>query len=142
MSGEALGQAVAHERCRRRTAWRDAHPAADDGTTQGGHPVFRQLDPGLQNDAWIDLRAPAFEGETFFHGQQYLADSEQPDDRDQEVEPAQQLVPAKGHAQLTGRRILAHGCKCEAKHHGRNCFRGWFSTHADEAAKGEELHGE
>src|SRR5262245_12859865 len=88
---DALGHAVAHKGCWRRTTWRNSHPAADDGATQRCRPELRQLGPGLQHDTWIDLRAPTSEGKAFLHRQQDLADAEQTDDCDQKVEAAQQL---------------------------------------------------
>src|SRR3546814_732877 len=107
--GEALGQAVAHEGRRRGAARGDTHPAADDGAADRGHPELRQPFPSLQHDARIDLGDLALERQAFLHRQQDLADAEQADDGDEEVEAAQQLVPAEGHAQLPRRRVLSDG---------------------------------
>ena len=83
-----------------------------------GHPVSRQLLPGLRAPtSHVDLRARALEGKPLLHGEEDLADAEQADHGDEEVEAAQELGRAEGHAQLPGHRVEADRGEREAEHH-------------------------
>src|SRR5579862_7633929 len=77
---------------------RNAQPAAHDGAAHKRQPIARQLCPGLEHDREIRIRAPAFERETVFHPDEDLADTEETDNDDQEVESAQQQRQSEGHA--------------------------------------------
>ena len=138
---EALGQVVAHERRRDRAAGRDAKPAADGGGTQQRYPIARQLLPYFQHDAQADRGGMTAQREPLLHGQQDLADSEQPDDRDQEIDAAQQRVPAEGHAQLTGDGIHADRGQQQAERHGDDGLVLFLAPQADERAEGQQVDG-
>ena len=64
------------------------------------------------------LAVLALELQALLHRQQDLADAEQPDHRDQEVEAAQQLGEAERQAQLAGDVVEPDGGEREADHHG------------------------
>ena len=103
---------------------------------------MRQLLPGLPDHARIDARVHALERQPLLHGQQNLADAEQADHRDQEIEAAQQFVGAKGHAQGAGDGVEPDGGEREAEHHRGDGLGRMALAEADEAAKGEQLHRE
>ena len=140
--GDALGDAVAHERGRRRARRADAHPAADQAGAQRGGPVGRQLFPGLPHHLRVDLRGVAAEAQALFHGQQDLADTEQADHRDQEVEAAQQFGEAERQTQLPGHLIEADRAERKADHHRGDGLERRLLAQADEAAEGEEIDRE
>jgi hypothetical protein len=134
-----LGQAVAHERRRRGAPRRDAHPDADQRAAQRRRPVARQLLPGLPHDLGVDAGRLAGEAQALFHRQQDLADAEQADHRDQEVEAAHQLGEAEGHAQLTRDRVHADRSQREAERHRHQDLERRALAHADEAAEREQV---
>src|SRR6266478_1914821 len=90
--GEALGEVVAHERGGDRTARSDAEPASNGGGAQERHPVARHFLPHFQHRAQADAGGVAAQRKPLLHGQEDLADAEQADDGDQEVDSAQQFV--------------------------------------------------
>ena len=111
-------------------------------TAQRGQPEFGQLLPGFQHDLGIDLGRLSFEGKAFFHGHENLANTEQADHGDQEIEALEQFRVAEGHAQLAGDGVHADGGEGEAQHHGRDGLGRRLLAHAHEAGEGEQLHGE
>jgi hypothetical protein len=137
-----LGDAVAHERGGRGAGGRDSHPAPDHARAQRSHPVARQLGPGLQHDLGIDAGGAAFEAQALLHGEQDLADAEQADDGDEEIEAVQQLGKSERQAQLPGDVVEPDGSKGESDHHRRDGLERRLFAHADEAAEGEEVDGE
>ena len=137
-----LGHAIAHERRGRRAAGRDAHPAADEAAAQRRQPVARQLLPRLQHDLRIDLRALARERQALLHRQQDLADAEEADHRDQEVEAPHQLGKAEGQPQLAGDGVHADRGEREAQHHRRERLERRALAHADEAAERQQMDRE
>jgi hypothetical protein len=139
---QAPSEAVGHERGRGGAAGRDAHPAADQAAAQVGQPVARHAGPGGQDHAQGEPRALALERQPLLHGQQDLADAEQADHRHQEVEALEQLHRAEGEPELAGDRIQAHRRQREAQHHRAQDLGRRLLAHADEAAEGQELHGE
>ena len=126
----------------RGAARRDPHPAADQRAAQRGRPVARQLRQVSQHHLQVDLRVLALEGEALLHGEQDLADAEQADHRDQEVEAAQQLVGAEGQAQLPGHAVQPDRRQREAQHHRAQDLGRRLLAHADEAAEGQEVDRE
>ena len=84
----------------------------------------------------------AAQREPLLHGQQDLADAEQADHRDQEVDAAQQFGPAEGHAQLAGDRIHADAGKQQAERHRDDGLVLVFAAQADERAEGQQIDGE
>ena len=72
------------------------------------------------------------------HRREDLADAEQADDGDQEVEADQQLVVTEGHAQRAGHLVEADGAQREAQAHGGQHLEGRALAHADEAGEGQE----
>ena len=82
------------------------------------------------------------EGELLLHRQQDLADAEQADDSDQEVEAAHQLVRTEGEPQIARNRVEADAGERKAEHHRGGGLEGRGLAHADEAAEGEEIDGE
>ena len=137
-----LGDAVAHEGGGRGAGRRNAHPAADEAGAQRGHPVGGQFLPGLQHDPQIDLGLAATEGQPFFHRQQDLADAEQSDHGDEEVEPVQQFCEAERQPQLSGDGVEADRGKRKADHHRRDGLERRLLAQADEAAERQEIHRE
>ena len=107
VAGEALGEVVAHERGGDRPTGRDAEPASDGRGAQQGHPVARQGLPGLPDDPGADLGDVPAESKALLHGQKDLADAEEADHGDEEVDAAQQIGRAEGHAQLARDRVHA-----------------------------------
>src|SRR5260221_2083691 len=105
--GETLGEVVAHEGGGDRAPRSDAEPAADRRRTQQRHPVARHFLPHLEHRAQADAGGVAAQREPLLHRQQDLADAEQADHRDQEVDAAQEIARAEGHAQLPGDRLHA-----------------------------------
>ena len=140
--GDPLGDAVTHEGCRRCACRRDAHPAADDAGAQRCHQYARQLLPGLQHDAQIDLGVAAAEAQAFFHGQQDLADAEQADDGDQEIEAVQQFREAERQPQLSGNGIESDRGERKADHHRRDRLERRLLAQADEAAERQKIDRE
>src|SRR5262245_36265517 len=138
----ALGDAVAHERGRRRARGTDAHPASDHAGAQRRHPVARKLRPSLEYDLRIDAGRAALEAQSFLDGEQDLADAEQADHRDEEVEPVKQLGEAEGQPQLAGHAVQSHGCERKADHHRGHRLEWRLLAHADEAAEGEKIDPE
>src|SRR5688500_20226861 len=61
----ALGNAITHERRRRRAAGRYPHPATDQTTAQRRHPVLRKLGPRFEDDFWIELGGLAAKRQSF-----------------------------------------------------------------------------
>jgi hypothetical protein len=98
--------------------------------------------PGLEHHLRVDLGGLAGEGQAFLHRQQDLADAEQADHGDQEVEAAHQVGDAEGQAQLAGDGVHADGGQREADGHGRQDLERRALAHADEAAEGEQVDGE
>src|SRR5690606_22321511 len=127
-----LGEAVAHERCRRRTPRRDAHPTADDAATDRCGPVGEQFLPRRQNDAQAQLGLRALKLQATFHRREDLSDTEEANDRNQEVEAVQEVIEAERHAELAGDAIHADGGEREAESHGREGLPGTPAPHADE----------
>ncbi len=108
-----------------------------------GHPVARQFLPGLDHDLQVDLGGLPREAQALFHGQQDLADAEQADDGDQEVEAAEQVsVKPKVKRNWPVTLIEADGAEREADHHRGDGLERRFLAHADEAAEGEEVDRE
>jgi hypothetical protein len=84
----------------------------------------------------------SLELEALFQREQDLADAEQPDDRHQEVEPAQQVRGAERQAQGSGHRVEPDGGQREAGHHRRQRLERGLLAHADEGAESEQVDGE
>ncbi len=95
-----------------------------------------------QHHLGVDLRALARERQAFLHRQQDLADAEQADHRDQEVEAAHQLGDAEGQAQLAGDGVHADRGQREAERHRGEDLEGRALAHADEAAEGQQVDRE
>ena len=92
--------------------------------------------------AGIDLGALALERQALLHREQDLAQAEEADHRDQEVEALQQRAAAEGHAQRAGHRVEADRGEREAQHHRRDRLHRRLAAHADEAAERQELDRE
>ena len=103
---EPLRQSITHERGRRRPAWRDPHPDADQAAAHERDPVARQA-AERREDA--DLGPHALEFEALLHGEQKLADAEEPDDDDQKADAAQQFVEAEGEPEAARDRVHSDG---------------------------------
>ncbi|MGY3119708.1 hypothetical protein ACVWXQ_003645 [Bradyrhizobium sp. S3.14.4] len=69
----------------------DAEPAADEGGTQQRNPVFRQVLPDAQHDAERNACRVSTQRQPLLHCQQDLANAEQADDGNEEVDAAQEL---------------------------------------------------
>ncbi len=106
------------------------------------HPILGQLLPGFPHDLAVDLALRAFERETLFHREQNLADAEQADHGDQEIESLQQRREAEREAQLAGDRVEADGSQAKAEHHRRECLERRTLAHADKAAECEQVDRE
>ena len=139
----ALGHAVAHERGRRRPARDDAHRGSRP--TELRSDVFQYFGSSFQVSSTtrtLSLRARALEHQPLLDGEQDLADAEEADHRDQEVEALQQLHVAEGEAQLPGHGVDADRGEREAQHHRRDGLEGRALGHADEGAEGEQVDRE
>jgi hypothetical protein len=77
-----------------------------------------------------------------FHGEQDLADAEEPDHRHEEVHAAQQLVGAERHAQLPGHRVHADARDHEAERHRDDGLVLLLAAEAHERAEREEIDRE
>src|SRR5207245_10339174 len=95
MLREPLGEGVAHERGRGGPAGLEAHPEADEGAPHEGPVVSRQDLPRVEDHAEIHPRPRALERQALLHGQQDLADAEQPDDGHDEVEALHEIREAE-----------------------------------------------
>ena len=84
----------------------------------------------------------ALELEALLHRQQDLADAEQPDHRDQEVEAREQFGKAERQAQLTGHVVEPDRGEREADHHGDDRLERRLLAQADEAAERQEIDAE
>ena len=80
--------------------------------------------------------------QTLLHGQQDFADPEQADHRDQEVDAAQQLAGAEGHAQLAGHRIHADAGQQQPERHRDQGLVLLLAPEADEGAEGQQIDRE
>src|SRR5712691_4303847 len=107
--GGPPGERVAHERGRGRAAWLEAHPEADEAAAQKRAPVLSQQLPGVEDDPEVDLRLRTLELESLLDADEDLADPEQPNDGDDEVEAAHQGSHAKSKAELSGDDVEPHG---------------------------------
>ncbi|MGY3595083.1 hypothetical protein ACVIGB_003132 [Bradyrhizobium sp. USDA 4341] len=121
---------------------RDPEPAADHGRAQQRHPVFRQVLPHREHDAQADAGGVSAQRQALLHREQDLADAEQADDSDEEVDAAQQLGGAKRHAQLPGHRIHADAGKQQPERHRDHGLVLGLAAEADERAEGQEIDGE
>ena len=142
MLREPLREGVAHERGGRRAARLEAHPEADEGPAHEGARVARQDLPGLEHHAQVHARADALEAEPLLHGQQYLADPEEPDDRHDEIEPFHEVDETEGHPELAGDDVEAHRGEDESQHDGDQRLQRVAAAQSDEARKGQELDRE
>src|SRR2546427_750735 len=79
----------------------------------------------------------AAQRQPLLHRQQDLADPEQADDRDQEVDAAQELVRPEGHAQLAGDSVHADPGEQQAERHGDDGLVLLLSPEPDERAEGQ-----
>ena len=102
-------------------------------------PVVRQLLPGLEHDVHVELRLRALERQAFLHGEQDLADAEEADHRDEEVESLEQLHEPEGKAQLSRHRVDPDGGQSEAHHHGGDGLERRALGHAHERAERQEI---
>src|SRR5262249_46707687 len=93
-------------------------------------------------DLEIQFGRAATEAQTFFHGEQNLANPEQPDDRDQEVEAVEHLFDAKREAQLSGNLIEADGPETEAEHHRGHRLEWRLLAQSHKAAESQEIDRE
>ena len=139
---ETLGEVVAHERRRDRAARGDSEPAADRRRAQERHPIAWQRLPGLPDDARADLGDVALEGEALLHRQQDLADAEQADHGDEEVDAAQEIGRAEGHAQLARHRVHADAGQEQAEGHRDDDLVPLLPAKTDEGAERQEVDGE
>src|SRR5690349_18811592 len=139
---DAFGDAVAHERGRRSTCGTDAHPASDQAGAQIEQPVPRQLRPGLDYDFHVQRRWLTAETQSFFHGEQDFTDTEQTDDRDQEIEAIEHLLDAECEAELAGHLVKADGAKPETDHHRSHGLERRFLAQSDETAESQEIDRE
>ena len=90
---------------------------APPGVMPSQHPMIEERSsvtqylgrslPHLEHHLHADARGVALERELLFHGEQDLADAEEPDHGHEEIDAAQQLVVAEGHAQLPRDRVHA-----------------------------------
>ncbi len=84
----------------------------------------------------------AAEGEALLHGQQDLADAEEADDRDEEVESAQELDRTEGHTELTGHRVHADRGQQEADDERDDDLVLVLTAEANKGAEGQEIDRE
>src|SRR5262245_3987731 len=138
----ALGNAVAHERSRRRAGRADAHPAADQAGAQRQHPVARQLPPGLEYDLQIYLGCLAAEAQPLLHGQQDFADAEQADDGDEKIKTIEHLLDAERQAQLASHLVEPDRAERKTEHHRGHRLERWLLAEANETAEGQEVNRE
>ena len=142
MLREALGERVAHERRRRGAARLEAHPEPDEGAAHEGAPVARQDLPGVEHHAQVHAGPRALESQPLLDAQQDLADAEQPDDGDDEIEALHQLGDAEGQAQLAGHDVEPDGGEDEADQDRHERLERVAAAEPDETGEGEELDGE
>src|SRR2546427_6571104 len=135
--GEALGEVVAHEGGGDRSARRDAEPASYRRGAQQSRPVTRQLLPDFQYHPRADAGGMAAQRQPLLHRQQDLADAEQADDRDQEVDAAQELVRPEGHAQLARDSVHAGPGEQQAERHGDDGLVLLLAPEPDKRAEGQ-----
>ena len=109
---------------------------------QQRHPVARHLLPHLQHDAQADRGRVAAQREPLLHRQQDLADAEEADHGDQEVDAAQQRIEAEGHAQLAGDRVHADRRQQQAERHRDDRLVLRLAPQPDERAEREQVDGE
>ncbi|MGY4287205.1 hypothetical protein ACVWXO_006425 [Bradyrhizobium sp. LM2.7] len=88
------------------------------------------------------LAAWAAQRQAFLHGQQDLADPEQADDGNEEVDASQQLRGAEGHAQLARHGIHADAGEQEAERHRDHRLVLGLAPEADEGAEGQQIDRE
>ena len=86
--------------------------------------------------AWPAQREP------LLHREQDFADAEQADDRDQEVDAAQELVRAERHAQGAGDRIHADAGEQQAERHGNDGLVLILASEAHERAERQQVDRE
>ena len=139
---KALGEIVAHERGSDRAARRNAEPGADGRGPQQRNPVTRHVFPYIPQHAQADARRVAAQRQPLLHGEQDFADSEQPDDCDKEIDPAQQIAEAEGHAQLAGNGVHADTGKQQAERHGNDGLVLRLPPQPDERTEGQKIDGE
>ena len=96
----------------------------------------------LQHDAQADRGGMTAQRQPLFHRQQDLADAEQADHRDEEVDAAQQLGRAERHAQLAGHRVHADAGEQQAERHRDDGLVLGFAAEADEGAEGQQIDRE
>ena len=95
-----------------------------------------------QHHERIDAGGAALEVQAFLDRHQNLADAEQADDGDQEVEAGEQRLGAEGEPQAAGDLVGADTGKGETEHHRRNHLERRLPAHADEGAEGQKIDGE
>src|SRR5690242_8799716 len=93
---EALGDAVAHEGSRGRTARRNAHPAADGGAAQQRNPMMRQTAQRPEDLLPIHPRRYRAGPKLLLYRNQQFANTKQTHDGDDEADTLHQLIDTHG----------------------------------------------
>jgi len=88
------------------------------------------------------LAARPFEREALFQRFQNLANAEQPDHRDQEVESLEQRGESDVSRSVPVTLFQADRCEREPDHHRGDGLRGVSSAHPHERAEGEQVNRE
>src|SRR5216117_3302705 len=106
--GEALREGVAHEGRGRGAARLEAHPEPDERAAHERARITRQDPPRVQHDPEIHARPDAAEAQPLLDGDEDLADTEEPNDRHDEVEPLHQVHEPEGHPELARDDVEPH----------------------------------
>src|SRR5213082_3882091 len=125
------------ERRRRRAARLEAHPEADERAAHERAPVARQDLPRLEHDAEVHAGGGAAEGQALLNREEDLADAEEADHRDDEIEALHQIGDPEGHPQLTGDDVEAHGRQDESEQDRHERLERVTTAETDEARKGQ-----
>src|SRR4029453_2339649 len=120
----------------------EPHPKADEGTAHERARVARQHLPGVEHHAKVHPRRDALEGEPLLDAQEDLTDPEEPDSPTDEVEPLHEVDEAKGHPELAGDDVEAHGGQDESEHDGDERLQRISAAQTDEGREGKKLDAE
>ena len=139
---QALGDAVAHERRRRRPARRDAHPAADGGAADQRPSVTRQADMVRKTSPHSTLEFTAL---TWISSSTAISNSPMPNNpmtATIKLTPLHQFVDTHGQADATGHGVDADRRQGEADGQRHQRLESGRAAHADEAREGEQVDRE